>query len=112
MKFFEPHPQPLVCINFLPFSLALKIKARKAHTNPGVQMCFGNVRANQECFRFDCRERYRVILKSLKSVFKHFRVAPIWFGFQFLVRTVLVGKGFSVFQYSSSRNMPFLFLGS
>ena len=36
----------------------LKGKARKVHTNRGVQMWFANFRANQPCFRLDCRERY------------------------------------------------------
>ena len=51
----EPHLNPPVRMNFLPLALVLKGKARKVHTNRGVQMWFANLRVNQPCFRLDCR---------------------------------------------------------
>ena len=57
----EPHLNPLVRMNFPGFSLVLKGKARKVHTNQGVQMWFANFRVNQPCFRLECRERSRLL---------------------------------------------------
>ena len=57
-KVREPHLNPPVRMNFLPFALVLPGKARKVHTNRGVQMWFANFRVNQPCFRLNCRERY------------------------------------------------------
>ena len=56
-KVREPHLNPPVRMNFLPLALVLKGKARKVHTNRGVQMWFANLRVNQPCFRLECRER-------------------------------------------------------
>ena len=52
-KVREPHLSPPVRMNFLPLALVLKGKARKVHTNRGVQMWFANFRVNQPCFRLD-----------------------------------------------------------
>ena len=57
-KVRKPHLNPPVRMNFLPLALVLKGKARKVHTNRGVQMWFANFRGNQPCFRLECRERY------------------------------------------------------
>ena len=57
-KVREPHLNPPVRMNFLPPALVFKGKARKVHTNRGVQMWFTNFRVNQPCFRLDCRETY------------------------------------------------------
>ena len=57
-KVREPHLNPQVRMNFLPLALVLKRKARKVHTNRGVQMWFANFRVNQPRFRLECRERY------------------------------------------------------
>ena len=54
----EPHLNPPVRMHFRPLALTLKGKARKIHTNRGVQMWFANLLVNQPCFRLDCRERY------------------------------------------------------
>ena len=56
-KFANHSLNPLVRMNFPGFSLVLKGKARKVHTNQGVQMWFANFRVNQPCFRLECRER-------------------------------------------------------
>ena len=56
-KVREPHLNPPVRMNSLPLALVLQGKARKVHTNRGVQMWFANFRVNQPCFRLECRER-------------------------------------------------------